>query len=118
MSASKISLCLAVSTGVSNFTSMDDLPAVQVGQAVQHALCNLSKDLLSSSASKLLDFLVDTVQASALAELHCDRDRARRLVHEGSVVAANVLRCAVFVEVELANDLLLHIWIGICGNNL
>lgn len=97
---------------------MDDLPAVQVGQPVEHALRDLSKDLLSSAPSQLLDFLVDTVQASALTKLHCDRDRARRLVHEGTVVAADVLRCAVFVEVELADDLFLHIGVGVCCDDL
>lgn len=97
---------------------MNDLPAVQIGQAVKHALCDLSKDFLSRAPSQLLDFLVDTVQASALTELHCDRDRSRRLVHEGTVVAADMFRCAVFVEVELADDLFLHIGVGICCDDL
>lgn len=97
---------------------MNDLPAVEVGQPVEHALCDFPKDFLSRAPAQLLDFLVDTVQASALTELHCDRDRARRFVHEGTVVATDVLRCAVFVEVELADDLFLHIGVGICCDNL
>lgn len=51
---------------------MDDFPTVQVCQAIQYPFGNLSKDLLSSPASKLPDFPVNTVQASALAELHCN----------------------------------------------
>lgn len=51
---------------------MDNLPTVQVRQAIQHALGNLPQNLLSSAASKLLDFLVDTVQTSALAKFHRD----------------------------------------------
>ena len=90
MSVSEVSASLDASPGAGMRTSMDDLPAVQVGQAIQHALGNFSENLFSSPSSELLDFLVDTVQASTLAELHGNGNRARRLIHKSSVVATNV----------------------------
>jgi hypothetical protein len=72
-------------------TSVDDLAAVQVGEAVQHTLGNLSENLLSRPTPKLLDFLVDTVEASTFAEFHSDGNSACRLVHEGAVVATYVV---------------------------
>lgn len=50
---------------------MDDLSAVQIGQAIQYALCYLSQDLLASPAAKLLDFSVDAVKTASRTVLHC-----------------------------------------------
>lgn len=99
-------------------TSVNDLPAVEVGQSVKHALCNFAKDLLSSSSSKLLDLLVDTVETATFAELHSNRNGARGLVHKGAIVAANMIRRTVLVEVEFANNLLFDVGVGVCGDNL
>jgi hypothetical protein len=40
---------------------MNDLSAVEIGQAIQDTFCHLAKDLLSGAASKLFDFFVDAV---------------------------------------------------------
>lgn len=49
---------------------MDNLSAVQIGQPVQHTLCNLAQDLFTGPASQLLHFLVDTIETSTFAEFH------------------------------------------------
>lgn len=97
---------------------MDDFSAVKVGQAVQNALCNLPQDLFSCSTTQFPNLLVYTVQTSSLTKLHRYRYRTRRLIHEGTVVAADMVRCAVLIEVEFSNNLLLHIGIWICRDNL
>ena len=99
-------------------TSMDDFPAVQVSQTIQYAVGNLGEDLLARSATKFLDFLVDTIQTSTLAKLHGDGDSARGLVHEGSVVATDMIGRAVLVEIELANNLLFHVRVRVCSDDL
>lgn len=99
-------------------TSMDDFPAVQVSQTIQHAVSNLGEDLLARSATKFLDFLVDTIKTSTLAKLHGDGDSARGLVHEGTVVATDMIGRAVLVEIELANNLLFHVRVRVCSDDL
>lgn len=49
------------------YTSVDDLSAVQVCQTVQDALGNLSEHLLSGSTAKFLNFSVYAVQTAAFA---------------------------------------------------
>ena len=78
---------------------MDDLPAVEIRQSVQHALRDLAQHLLAGPTAELFDLLVDTVQATTFAELHRNRDGPRRLVHERSVVLADVIRGTVLVEI-------------------
>ena len=99
-------------------TSVDDLAAVEVGQSVQDALCYLAQHLFSGSTTEFLDFAIDAVQAASFAEFHGDGNRTRRFVHEGAVVLADVVGRAVFVEFELAEDLLLDVWIWTGGYDL
>lgn len=97
---------------------MDDLPAVKVGQSIQDALSHLPKCLLPSPAFEFLDLLVNTVKTPSFAELHGNGDSAGGFVHERPVIAAYVLRGAVFIKVELTNDLLLDIGIWVCSDDL
>lgn len=83
-------------------TSVNDLAAIEVSQAVQHAFGALSQHLLTGSATQFLDFAVDRVETAAFAELHSNGDGAGRLVHECSVVLANMRRCAILVEFQLS----------------
>lgn len=99
-------------------TSMNDLSAVEIGQSIQDTFCDLAKDFLSSATSKLFDLFVDAVQTSTFTELHGDRDGAGGLVHESTIVTADVVRSAVFVEVKLSNNLFLDIRVGVCSNDL
>lgn len=50
-----------------NNTSVDDLSAVEVCQAVQDALGNLSEHLLSGSTAEFLNFSVYAVETAAFA---------------------------------------------------
>lgn len=104
--------------GGSKQTSMDNLPAVKIGKAVQDTLGNFSKDFLAGPASELLDFLVYAIQASSRTELHSNRYRTGRLVHKSAVVAADMIRGAIFIKIELPDDLLLHVGVRIRRNNL
>ena len=97
---------------------MNDLSAVEIGQPIQDTFCDLAKDLLSSATSKLFDLFVDAVQTSTFTKLHGDRDGASGFVHESTIVTADVVRSAVFVEVELTNDLFLDIRVGVRSNDL
>ena len=51
-------------------TSVYDLSAVQVRQAVQHTFSDLAQDLLARSSTQFLDLAVNAVQAASFAELH------------------------------------------------
>lgn len=97
---------------------MDDLPAVEIGQTIQDSFRNLPQNLLARAATKLLHLLVDAVQASSFTELHGNRDGPCGFVHERTVVAADMLRGAVFVEIQFPDDLLLDIRIWIGGDDL
>ena len=85
---------------------------------MQDALCYLAQHLLSGPTAELLDFTIDAVQAPSFAELHGDGYRTRRLVHESAIVLADIVGRAVFIKFELAEDLLLDVWIWTCGNDL
>lgn len=100
------------------YTSVNDFPAVKISQAVQNAFCNLPQDFLAGPAPEFLDFLVNTVQASSRAEFHGDRNRAGRLVHKSTVVATDMIRGAVFIKIEFSDNLLLHVGVGVCRDNL
>lgn len=67
-------------------TSVDDLAAIEVCQAVEDAFSHLPEDLLASPPAELLDFAVNRIKTAAFTKLHCDRYRARRLVHERTIV--------------------------------
>jgi hypothetical protein len=76
---------------IQTHTSVNNLAAVEVGQPMQHPLGNLAQDLFAGPASQLLHLLVDAVETAALAEFHGDRDGTGRLVHECSVVLADMI---------------------------
>ncbi len=97
---------------------VDDLLAVQVGQASQDPFGNLAEDLLAGAATQALDLLVDAVERSTLAELHGDGDGGGGRVDKSAVVSADVLRRTFLVEAELAHDLLLDIRIRVRGDDL
>ena len=78
--------------------SMDDLFAVEIGQAIQDPLGNLSQDLLARPAAEFLNFSVDRVERPPLAELHGDADGRRRRLHEGAIVSADVITGTGLVE--------------------
>jgi hypothetical protein len=96
---------------------VNDFAAVQVGEAVKDAFSDLAEDLLASTAATLADLAVDGVEAAALAQLHGDGDGAGGLVHEGAVIAADMFGGAVLVEVDLTDDLLLDVRIGVGGDD-
>lgn len=105
-------------SSVKRRTSVDDLPAMKICQPVQNTLCYLAQDFLSRPSAELLDFLVYTVETAALAKLHGNGYRPSRLIHEGTVVATDMLRGTILVEIELAHNLLLHIWVGVRSDDL
>jgi hypothetical protein len=78
--------------------SVDDPMTMQVGQTVEHTFGDFAQDLFAGPSAKLLDFAVYAVQRSTLAELHADSDGAGSVIHEGSIILADVRRRAGFVE--------------------
>ena len=97
---------------------MNDLAAVEIGKPIQYPFCNLAEHFLAYSSSKLFHLLVHAVQASPLTILHRDGYYAARGVSEGAVVLADMRCCDLPIEVQLAPDLFLHLWIWICRDNL
>lgn len=77
---------------------MDDLLAVEVSKTVEDALCDLAEDFLACAAPELLHFAVDAVEGAPFAEFHGDGDGGCGGLDEGSVVPADVLAGAIFVE--------------------
>lgn len=66
---------------------MDDLAAMEVGQAVQHAFCDLPEDLFSSPTTELLDLTVDSIETSSRTVLHHNRYSTTRVVESAIVLA-------------------------------
>jgi hypothetical protein len=97
---------------------MNDLATVEIGQSVQDTFSDLAENLLSSATSKLFDFFVNAVETTTFAELHGNGDCTGRLVHESTIVATDVVGGAIFVEVELTNNLFLDVGVGVCSNDL
>ena len=89
---------------------------VQIRQAMQHALGDLTQHLFARPAAQPLHLPVNGVEGTALAILHDNGCRAMEV--EGAVVLANVLRRALLVEREFAQDLLLHVWVRIGRDDL
>ena len=81
---------------------MNDLPAIEVSETVQDTFCYFAEDFLAGATAEFLDFAIDGVETSAFAELHGYRDGGGLFVHESAVILADVGRCAIFVELELA----------------
>jgi len=86
---------------------------MKICQAIEYALRHFAKHFLPCPAAKLFDFPVYTVQASPFAELHGYGDCASRVIHKRTVIPADMLWCAVFVEIELSYNLLLDVWVWI-----
>lgn len=91
---------------------------MQIGQAAKHAFGDFSQNLFACPATELLDLFVHFVEAATLTKLHGNTDCARRSVHESTIVSANIFRAAVFVEVELAEDLFFYCGIWIRSDDL
>ena len=70
---------------------MNDPSTMKIRQTIQHTLGHLPKDLLARPTTEPLDFLVNAVQGAPFAELHCNGDGGGGRIHEGAIVAANVL---------------------------
>jgi hypothetical protein len=98
--------------------SVDDLLAVEIGQAIQYSLGDFPKDFLPCSATEFLDFSVDGVQGSSLAELHGDADGGCGWLHESAVISADMLTGAVLIEPQFSENLLLDIWVRVRGDYL
>lgn len=69
---------------------------------MQHALGNFPQHFLAGSATEFLDLFVHAIETAAFTEFHGDGYRTGGLVHEGSVVLADIFGCAVFVEFEFS----------------
>jgi hypothetical protein len=99
-------------------TSVNNLMTVEIGKTIEDSLCHLPQNLFSSPASKLLDLLINTVQAATFTKLHCNRDCTSALIDKSTIVSADELGSALFVKTKLSHDLFLDIWIGIGGDDL
>ncbi len=114
----ELDLAVAAEEDVTGFDiAVDDLSAVEVCQAIQHALGDFPKNLFARAAAEFLDFAVDAVEGTAFTEFHDDADGAAAVV-ELAIVLANVLAGAFFVEGELALDLLFHVGVGVGSYDL
>lgn len=94
-------------------TSMNDLLFVKIGKTIQHPVRDFSKHFLAGPSAAVFYLSVDAVQTTALAEFHGYGYRAR-VIHEGSVIFAYMVRCAVLIEGQLTDYLFLDLgtWIG------
>ena len=96
---------------------MDNLPAMQIRQSIQHALCDFSEDFFASAAPEFFDFAIDAVEGAAFAEFHCDADGAADVV-ELAIVFADMFAGTFFVESEFAFDLFFDVRVGVGGYDL
>ena len=99
-------------------TSMDNFPAMEVDQAVQDTFGHLAQYLFSSSTTQLLNLFVDAVQASTLTEFHGNRNSTSWFIHECTIVATDVIRSAMLVEIEFSDDLLFDVGVWVRSDNL
>lgn len=97
--------------------SVDDFPAVEVGEAIQDTFSDLTEDFFAGAATKFLDFAVDAVEGAAFTEFHRNADGAADVV-ELTVVFTDVFRGAFFVEGELALDLFFDVGVRVGGYDL
>ena len=98
--------------------AVDDLLAVEIGEAVQHAFGDLPEHLFTGSPTELLDFAIDAVKGAAFTEFHGDGDCGSCWVLEGAVVSTDVLAGAVFVELSFSEDLFFNCRVGVRCDNL
>jgi len=97
---------------------MNDLPPMKICQTIQDTFGHLAQHLFTSATTQLPDLLVDAVQAPTFTEFHRDRDSTSRLVHECTVIATDVIRSAMFVEIEFSNDLLFDVGVRVRSDDL
>jgi hypothetical protein len=57
---------------VSIHTSVNDLPTVQIRQAMKYTFSDFSQDFLARASAEFLDFAVYTVKRTTFAEFHGD----------------------------------------------
>ena len=115
----QLDLAISAEEDIAGFdVTVDDLLAVQVGQAIQDAFSDLTEHFFASSSAKFLDFAVDGVEGTAFAEFHRDADGCCGRLDESAVVPADMLASTVFVEAELADDLFLDVWVGVGCDDL
>lgn len=97
---------------------MDDLLAVEVGEAVQDTLSYLAQDLLTSPTTKLLDFSVNAVKGTTFAEFHGNADGGGRRLHKRTIVSTNMITSTILIESQFSHNLLLDIWIWVGRDDL
>lgn len=98
--------------------AVDDAMRVKIGKAIQDAFSDLSQYLLARPASQFLDFFVHRIQGSTFTKFHGNTDCAGAVVGESAIVATNVMARTRLVKLKLAHNLSLHIWIGVCRDDL
>ena len=94
-------------------TSMNDLLFVKISKTIQHSVRDFSKHFLAGPSTAVFHLSVDAIQTTPLTEFHGYGYRAR-IIHEGSVIFANMVRGAVLIEGQLTYNLFLDLrtWIG------
>ena len=98
--------------------SMDDAMGVQISEAVQDTLCDLSEDLLTCTTAELLNLAIYCIKRSTFAELHSKTDGARTIVNEGAPVSTDMIASAILVERHFSYNLFLDVWVRICSDDL
>lgn len=98
-------------------TSMNDLLFVKVSKTIQYPVRDFSKHFLAGPPAAVFYLSIDTVQTTPFTEFHGYRYCAR-VIHEGSVIFAYMVRSAVLVEGQFADYLFLDLGTGIGGDNL
>lgn len=96
---------------------MDDLLFVKISKTIQHPVRDFSEHFLASPSAAVFYLSVDAVQTAPFTEFHGYGYRAR-VIHEGSVIFAYMVRCAVLIEGQLTNYLFLDLGTRIGGDDL
>lgn len=94
-------------------TSMNNLLLVKISKTIQHSVRDLSKHFLAGPSTAVFYLSIDAIQTTSLTEFHGYGYRAG-VIHEGSVIFANMVRGAVLIEGQLTHYLFLDLgtWIG------
>lgn len=92
---------------------MNDLLFVKISKTIQHSVRDFPKHFLAGPSAAIFHLSVDAVQTTSFTEFHGYGNRAR-VIHEGSVIFAYMVRCAVLIEGQFADYLFLDLgtWIG------
>lgn len=103
--------------GLEQHTSVDDLAAMEIGQAIQDSFSYFSQHLFPCSTAKLFDFSINTIETATFTVFHRNGYGATRII-KSAIVFANMLISTLLIEGQFALDLLLNVWIRICCDNL